>query len=227
MEHMTLEQTYCRGPVAKLFNAQHDYIWLPNRNTGDGTYISGTPDGYAVRLRPAMNRGEHAALLVLANAAGECTRLLQKMPDAAVDVLIAIECKADMGSLYLGNPGDENATDGWHFHQRQWWREIAVASQLPYFIAAWVYSERKPSRVYQKNARLFLVPPEAWLATEAKLNGRKTLSLNADLEHERAYKDITAESEFASFALVFDQGQWQIPANHPFWQTTLSTRRES
>jgi hypothetical protein len=189
MEHMTtLEQTYCRGPVARMFNAMPNCRWLPNANNGDGTYISGRPDG-EVRL----------------------------LGGQAVDV----ECKAGLGSIFMGDPADPDNTSGWHYHQRHWWQQISIYTQTPAWIALWLYPERNPTRIYQKNARLFLVPPETWLATEAKLGGRKTLSLNASLEREHAYKTITAESEFAPFALVFEQGQWHIPASHPFWKTTL------
>jgi hypothetical protein len=159
---------------------------------------------------------------MLANAAGVHTRLLQKMPCAAVDSLVAVECKADKGGLYLGDPADPDSTSGWHHHQRGWWNEIAVPVNLPYFIAAWLYSERNPTRIYHKNARLFLVPPKAWLATEARLNGRMTLALNADLEREHAYKAITAEGEFAQYSLVLGTGGWQIPASHLFWRSCQS-----
>jgi hypothetical protein len=144
-------------------------------------------------------------------------------PDGEVRMLggqaIDVECKAGLGSIFLGDPADPDNTTGWHLHQRRWWEHISVYTRTPAWIALWLYPERKPVRVYQKNARLFLIPPEAWLAAEAKLNGRKTLALNADLEREYAYKSITAESEFGEYALVFEQRRWQIPARHLFWQT--------
>ena len=180
------ENRYCRPVIAQLFNALPHCRWLPNTNAGDGTYISGRPDG-EVRM----------------------------LGGQAIDV----ECKAGFGSVFMGDPSDPDNTSGWHYHQRQWWQYVSVYTQTPAWIALWLYPERNPARVYQKNAHLFLVPPEAWLATEAKLGGRKTMALNANLERERAYKSITAESEFAPYALVFEEGQWQIPARHLFWQS--------
>jgi hypothetical protein len=185
MESMNLEQTYCRGPLAKMFNRMPQTVWIPNRNDPAATYERGRPDAFVCR------EGRY----------------------------LAVECKAGVGSVFLGDPADENRTDGWHFHQRRWWQLVAQPSGMAYWIALWLYPARQlPSRVFHKDARLFLVPPEVWLDTEAKLNGRKTLALNADLEREHAYKGITAESQFASYALVFEQGHWHIPDPHLFWQ---------
>ena len=188
MKSMDLENTYCRPVVAKMFNTLPSCRWLPNTNNGDGTYISGRPDGEA-----------------------------RMLGGRAID----IECKAGLGSIFMGDPADPDNTCGWHYHQRNWHEYVAVCTQTPYWIALWLYPERRPTRVYQKNARLFLAPPAAWLAVEAKLNGRKTLALNADLEREHAYKAITADSEFAPYALIFDPF-WRIPLEHPFWQALKS-----
>jgi hypothetical protein len=35
----------CRAKLAKLFNDPPTSGWLPNKNDGDGRYISGRPDG--------------------------------------------------------------------------------------------------------------------------------------------------------------------------------------
>ena len=158
------------------------------------------------------------------------------LPDAFVSLcgrFIAVECKASMGSLFLGDPDNEANTSGWHYHQRQWWEKVAIKSNISYWIAVWIYPEKDPKRVNRVNhALFFLVPPEAWLAVEAKLGGRKTLGFNSDTEREHAYKNVTAESEFANYRLDYINGGWIIPDTHPFWRLdgsltgTTSTRNE-
>ena len=183
-----LENQYCRGPIARLFNQLPHAGWHPNQNDGKG-YISGRPDGFV----------------------------------CLDGRFIAVECKAGLGKLYLGNPANPDDTEGWHRHQRDWYTLQAVPQHMPYWIAAWVYSKREDDlqpreRLFHQKARLFLIPPSAWLAAESRLDGRMTLALNAELEREHAYKAITAESEFGEYALMFEKGQWQIPVSHLFWQ---------
>ena len=49
---MIVENEYCRGPVARMFNTKHGYKWIPSRNIGfksktakGGFVTSGEPDG--------------------------------------------------------------------------------------------------------------------------------------------------------------------------------------
>ncbi len=146
-------------------------------------------------------------------------------PDAFVFTagrIVCVECKGGMGSLYLGNPDDAEATTGWTMHQRNWWRKVAAATNAPYWIAAWVYSERQPTgRVMQAKASLFLVSPEAWIELEAKVGplGRKTVALTPELEiSDHQFKAFALSEQWARYALVYNEGGWHIPPEHPYWE---------
>jgi hypothetical protein len=143
-------------------------------------------------------------------------------PDAEVrygrNCHVDIECKGDEGSLFLGDPGNEDSTVGWHFHQRQWWSNLDKPVDAPYFVAVLVTADRNNPRVDYKEARMFLVPPEAWLALEQKLAGRKTVALNPGLERVHANKAITLESEWGLYRLDYENGQYRIPETHPLYQ---------
>ncbi len=133
---------------------------------------------------------------------------------------LAVECKAAFGSVYLGDPEDPRSTEGWHYHQRNWWRHVARPSGMSYWICAWVYPERSPARVLNRQASCYLVTPEMWMAAEAKLGrGRKTLAASPDTERVHRFKSITAATEWRGNELHYEHGTWAIPPQHPFWKS--------
>lgn len=146
-------------------------------------------------------------------------------PDAFVfsrGNVACVECKGGMGSLYLGNPEDEKDGSGWTWAQRNWYQKVALTTQTPYWIAAWVCGERKPERVYQEKSALFLVSPVAWMKLEAEIReseawkGVRKVALTPELEHTGIRKDITLDLKWAKYRLHYDKG-WHIPTNHPYW----------
>lgn len=144
-------------------------------------------------------------------------------PDAFVahrGRLLCVECKADFGSFFLGEPDDPNVKVGWTGAQRNWYAKVARPTETPYYLALWVYSEREPVRKYQHKAALYLAPPEAWLELEiASLScpaPARTVALNSDLERIHARKHITAEAYFSRYALRWiETVGWTIPEEHP------------
>lgn len=143
---MALENTYCRKPAAKILNASGLITWIYNSNPGNGTYISGRPDGEALCHGKNFENG--------------------------VPRMVFVECKADEGKLYLGNPDDPSDTSGFHHHQRSWWRQVAEKANASFCILTWIYPEREPPMYLQKNALLYLVEPKTWLALEESIKDR-------------------------------------------------------
>lgn len=183
----------CRKKLAELFNRPPQSGLMANQNNGR-FYISGRPDDEIV-LRDSR--------------------------------ILFVEAKGFSGAAFLGDPsqpaqtvckslGRQYKAVGWHTHQRNWWREFCLPLKGRYLIALLVDDTREKGRIQYKDASLFLVPPEAWLALEAKLGGRMTCALNADLEAEHAYKGITLDVEFAAFRLDYTDGAFVIPPSHPF-----------
>ncbi len=158
---------------------------------------------------------------------GDKAHYVSGVPDGFVcwqGRFLAIECKAAFGSLYLGDPDDPDSTEGWHYHQRSWWRQVAVPSGMTYWIAAWLYPERRPARVYNQKARCYLVRPELWIETEQKLHPeRKTLSANPDIERIIRFKHITAATEWSGHELYYVNKAWAIPPEHDFWKSITPT----
>ena len=186
---MSGEQKWGRPHTAEMFNKMPDTRWVHNANAGHpNSYEKGRPDAFVF----TSSR------------------------------IVCVECKGGLGSLYLGNPDDEKDTAGWTMHQRNWWRHVALPTRAPYWIAAWVYGERKPAgRVMQAKSSLFLVPPESWLALEAEVTplGRKTVALTPDLEtSDHQFKPFALSEQWTKYALVYDQGGWHIPPEHPYWE---------
>jgi len=189
---MTSVEDKCRSKLAKMFNRLPDSGLLPNTNNGRG-YISGRPDDEIV-----LSGGR----------------------------ILFIEAKGDSGSAYLGDPNQPTQTEckklgksydatGWHTHQRNWWKDFAKPLKSDYYIALLVSPERDATRIDYKEAGMFLVPPEAWLALEEKLAGRKTVALNPSLERILANKTVTLESEWGLYRLDYENGQYRIPEYHP------------
>lgn len=150
------------------------------------------------------------------------TGYISGRPDAEVryppNHHIDVECKGFRGSAFLGDPNSPDLTAGWHHHQRSWWEKMDKPFDSPYFVALLVVSERDPeTRVSFEKAGMFLVPPEAWLALEQKLAGRKTVALNPDLERIHANRDTTLESEWPQYRLVYDKQAFHIPESHPLY----------
>ncbi len=156
-------------------------------------------------------------------------RYVSGVPDGFVcweGHFVAIECKAGFGSVYLGDPENEKSTEGWHYHQRNWWEHVALPSRMSYWICAWIYPERKPTRVENKQAHCYLVTPELWMATEQKLHPeRKTLNATADIERVTRFKQVTAATEWKGHALQYERGAWAIPPGHPFQKSLTEQKR--
>jgi hypothetical protein len=183
----------CRKKLAKIFNHVPISEWVYNSNTGRG-YISGRPDA-EVRLSRAR--------------------------------IMDIECKGSHPrgtqpgwntSIYLGDPDDKDATAGWHYHQRRWY-EDKIPFQAPYFIGVLCsgdpnYSDRFDFAL----AGMFLVPPEAWLALEAAVFPRKTVSLSPQLERVHEHKSITLESAWAEYRLPYVGQKYIVPEHHPVYK---------
>ena len=120
------------------------------------------------------------------------------------------------GALYLGDPRRETDTKGLHFHQRQWYANVAKPTHMPYWIAVWIHREHHPKgRIYHKHAVLYLVPIELWLAlvAEAQRLGTKTVPLLA--------KDgkLSVLGFFGGYELEYaGAGEgFVIPLGHPVW----------
>jgi hypothetical protein len=192
------ENQYCRAPLARMVNKIPGWCWVYNANatfartTGQTQYQSGRPDSF-----------------VFAN-------LIEGFPA----VVICIECKAFFGSAYLGNPNNPEDREGWSLAQRSWWQQVAVPTHSLYYIALWLYPERvRPPRISQEKASLFLIPPESYLATEMKLGGRRKIAANESLERQRAFRLITADTEFKDFKLEYGGGLFHIPPTHHIYKS--------
>ncbi len=197
------EQTYCRSPLAKAVNDHPDLCWHGVTNAGNGLYDSGMPDAFVSHAdrswHDETDNPEVNQLMGLLSCFTTSYRRYKEKSFTMVKKIVAIECKAAFGSVYLGNPEDEDDHEGWHASQRNWWNTIAVPEGIDYRIALWVYSERNPTgRIMQNKARLFLVPPPAWIALETA-SGEKTISLTADLERIHAKKIHNIETAFGPY----------------------------
>ncbi len=159
-------------------------------------------------------------------------RYISGRPDAEVWVcggtVVAIECKGDDASLFLGDPlqltqselerqGQKYKAAGWHTHQRLWYEKFSKPLGFPYFIAALIAGERSYSRFNYSKAGLFLVPPEAWLELEAAVFPRKTVALNPELERIHEHKAITLDSVWSQYRLEYSGDSYSIPQHHPIY----------
>lgn len=182
----------CRKKLGPLFNRPPASVVIPNINHGAG-YISGRAD-----LEIFLQGGR----------------------------LLCLEAKGFAGSAYLGDPlqptqselkklGKQYDATGWHTHQRHWWRTTCLPLQVPYWLAWLVGDERAFERFSFERASLFIVQPADILSLEAKLGGRKTVALTAELEREHAYKGITLDREWAHLRLPYHKGAFVLPETHP------------
>ncbi len=198
------EQRYCRTPLARAFNKAPNTCWHGVRNAGDGLYDSGMPDAFVTEGETGFDSGDHGLtgqfVALLSCLTGSYKRYKAKC-FTIVKQLYAIECKAFFGSVYLGNPDDPDDHTGWHASQRNWYQTVAIPEGIDYRIALWVYSSRNPKPpIQQTQARLFLVPPPAWLALEAK--GERTVSLTANLERIHAKKHLNIVDWFGTYEVT-------------------------
>jgi hypothetical protein len=184
------EQKYCRTPMAAMFNAMPGSRWATNTNTF------------------ARKGGRKASRVVNSPERGR--------PDAFVNwsgAFFDLECKADFGSLYLGNPDNAQETIGFHASQRWWYFNKALPTGTPYWLAVWIHKERNPRRVTHRNAVMYLVPAEMWLSLEAaaKAIGTRTVPLFA-----REGKLSVAEWwRGHELEYVNSEAGYRIPARHP------------
>lgn len=184
------ETKWGRPQMSRSINRIPHAIVIPNKNTGKG-YISGLPDGFA------FVRGDD----------GVCRT-------------ICIENKGDMGSVFLGDVTNHDLTEGWHWHQREWWRKVALGLGLPYYISLWVYGQRKvPSRINMKLAHMYLMRPYRWLFIEriARTFDSKTVALNAELSTKKM-RSVTIDRLAANTELLWSDNVWTIPPAHSFWR---------
>jgi hypothetical protein len=185
----------CRKRLAQLFNDPPRTGWLPNSNNGDGTYISGRPDG-EVRVC--------GGLVIDIECKGDSGKLY--LGDPLQPTLSE--------STALGRSYDAS---GWHTHQRHWHRDFGQPLGQPYYIAALVAAERTWKRFDFAAASLFLVPPEAWLELERKVFPRKTVSLSPQLERILANKSTTLDVVWAQYRIPYAGQQYVIPETHPIF----------
>lgn len=131
-------------------------------------------------------------------------------PDAFVDLagaLAYVEVKGRAYSIYLGNPLNPDDKDGWKVNQRNWYTQVCNKTGTPYWLAVWSYPELEPKRVYQEHAWLFLVRPDDWLRAEAHIFPKRTIRLE------------TLKKVWARLELEWEHGIWNIPYQHPFWDS--------
>lgn len=184
------EQEYARAPMAAMFDRMPGARWITNPN---------------IRF---------AKKAVKSGGFYESGR-----PDAFVcwnGRFIATEAKADCGSLYLGNPNDEDATDGFHYHQRKWREDVANPSGMAYWLAVWIHTRFHPKgRIYHKHARMYLVPAELWLSLEEK--ARKINMKTVPLAAKAGKLSVSVEWKGYELEYVNSVVGYQIPVTHPIW----------
>ena len=156
-------------------------------------------------------------------------------PDAFVSPWgLPVECKADRGSLYTGNP-ESDATVGFHAAQRNWLDKVCrkPGAYIPFYMAVWL-NPLRDGRLNHKLDRLFLVNVDVWLDMEyaavTHFNTR-SIPLNADVTNYKYRKELNVERWFYPYALhmsqrLKDKGEkavaWSIPKQHPVWDDLRS-----
>jgi hypothetical protein len=191
---MDNEQKYCRGPVAKMFNGTPGCRWIPNRNfhfspgsvkvSVKGSQESGVPDGYVFYRHPTLGMGG----------------------------IMCMECKAGLRSLFLGDPIGSSSSNGWHYHQRQWYRYNCLPFSIPYYLAIWMYPTDEVSKI--DDGSLYLVPATTFLETEKKLNevGSRYIWANTytSTKVSPEVRLLNAEDEWKDFIVPRISGEYQL-----------------
>ena len=151
-------------------------------------------------------------------------------PDAiAMPWMLPVECKADKGSLYTGNP-ESDATVGFHKAQRNWLDKVCrkPGAYIPFYMALWMNPIRE-GRIKHTLDRLFLVNVDVWLDMEyvaVTHFGTRSIPLNDTTTNFKYRKELNVERWFGAYALdqyqrINEKGErtiaWKIPNNHPVW----------
>jgi hypothetical protein len=155
---------------------------------------------------------------------------------------LPVECKADRGSLYTGNPdypatksrdwkqGDKlPQTTGLHTSQRNWLEGVCrkPGNYIPFYMAAWM-NPLKDGRLDHRLDRYFLVNVDVWLDMEhtaVTKYSTRSVPLNSDTTNYKYRTELNVEKWFGQFALiqylrVTEKGKrvaWRIPVDHPLW----------
>jgi len=183
---MKAEQHYCRGPLARMFNCLPNTRWISNPNL---TFTNG-------RINPTQYESGRPDAFVISQGR-----------------IVCVECKADFGSVFLGDPSDPTNRTGWHYSQRNWYEYCAQGTSTPYYIGLWVYPVCSPKRIKLALAKLFLVPAPVWLDLEDKAK-TKRLPLDNDVRGARKHS-LTICHAFDSYRLRYFDGGWELPKTHP------------
>jgi hypothetical protein len=165
-------------------------------------------------------------------------------PDGFVSPwMLPLECKADRGSLYTGNPtfparkgpgwkeGDPQPEKrGFHTAQRDWLNRVCrkPGAYIPYQIAVWIHPAFS-GRLDHRLSRLFIVNADRWLDMEyaaVSRFGTRSIPLDDSVTGFRYRRELNVMRWFAPFALeqyrrVTETSRteiaWRVPASHPLW----------
>ena len=165
-------------------------------------------------------------------------------PDGfAMPWMLPVECKADRGSLYTGDPdrparkskdwkeGDPSPEKkGFHTSQRHWLANVCrkPGAYVLYYMAVWINPSRE-GRIDHCLDRLFLVNVDWWLNLEYVATNQydtRSVPLNPQCTNYKYRNQLNVEKWFSPFALdqykrTTDTGKkliaWRIPAKHPLW----------
>lgn len=187
---MGLEQSHVRAPLVRTINSSKFWRWIPSRNVVN-------PEALVSSVMPGQPDG-------YAHRWGGSG-------------IIYFETKC----VTLQKPTSFDMTQ-WE-RQHNWWeRNCQDFGHVPYWIVCGWYPEsvESTSDFEWPSWRWFAVTPEMWLYVQARLpEGQVSLPLNP-LTAKKSHMptDITAETEWAEFALYYQSGKFIIPEIHPLHQ---------
>jgi hypothetical protein len=198
---MGLEQTHVRSPLAKTINALPNWRWIPSRNA-----VRFDPSSLQAGFIPAVTPGTPDGYAHKWGGQG----------------IIYFETKA----VEISQPTslDMHVWD----RQRNWWeKNCRDLGDVPYWIVAgwYSYAVERTSDMEWPSWRWFAVTPQMWLSVQGRLpDGQVSLPLNP-LTARKSHLDreLTAEGEWAEYALYYKSGMLVIPEVHPLHQQLGAT----
>jgi len=147
---------------------------------------------YRGKLAAQVNKAEAKWLPEINSGSG---LYVSGRPDATILLpggrVVFVEIKAAWGTVALGDETKER-TRGWHYSQRQWWRNVAKPMRAPYYI---VLAMAPKAAVFAKEALWYVVPPSEWLSFQEVI-GKKSARFD---EIDRAFASLQTAADVAEF----------------------------